>query len=343
MKGFNLKIYILTSFLLPCYWAVAQKTDTITNTIENGWIEKMSSKIAFDFSFNNSFKTFEVETSSNKVLLYPNTPNNLRLKANYEFISIGIQFSPEFLPGNGDNDLKGKTKSFQLGTSLVFRHWFSDISYSKVRGYYLKNTSDFNSSWASGDPFSQFPDLNFEGISISAGYINNSRFSLKSLSTQTERQLKSSGSFIPIFNLDYYVINDKSNATNTQKSNNIEVSIGPGYACTFVLKERFYSSLGVFGSIGYLNTKLTTRTISEDIITNQDNLVLRGDCKVGIGYNGRKFYSGLFGSVSGTCFRQENTTVMNTETRVFYHLFFGMRFNAPKFLKKGIKKIKSTL
>jgi hypothetical protein len=24
---------------------------------------------------------------------------------------------------------------------------------------------------------------------------------------------------------------------------------------------------------------------------------------------------------------------MNTETRIFYHLFFGMRFNAPKFLK----------
>ena len=301
----------------------------------------MNSKIAVDISLNNSFKTFKVESSFNKFLLYPNTLNNLRLNANYEFISFGVEFSPEFLPSNGDNDLKGKTRSFQLGTSLVFRHWFSDISYSKVKGYYLRNTIDFNSNWASGDPFSQLPDLNYEGLSISAGYINNSRFSLQSLTTQTERQLKSSGSFMPVFNLDYYVINDQSNATNTQKSNNIEVSIGPGYTYTFVLKEKFYTSLGLFGSIGYLNTKLTTRFLSGDIITIQDNFILRVDCKAGIGYNGRKFYSGLFGRISGTRFQQENTTVMNTEARVFYHLFFGMRFNAPNFIKKEVKKIKS--
>lgn len=343
MTFFTRIIPIVVAFMLLLFRAEAQGSDSIRNIDENRWIEKMSDKIAVDLSFNNSFKTFEVETSSNKILLYPNTPNNLRLKVNYEFITISIQSAPEFLPGNGDNDLQGVTKSFQLGTSLVFKHWFSDIVYSKVKGFYLRNTVDYNTNWTSKDPYILFPDLNYEGFTISAGYINNSRFSLRSLTTQTERQLKSSGSFMPVFNLDYYVINDKSNATTTQKSNNIDVSMGPGYAYTFVFKEKFYTSLGVFGSIGYLNTKLKTRSVSGATITRQDNIILRGDCKAGIGYNGRKFYSGLFGSISGTRYQQENTTVMNTETRVFYHLFVGMRFGAPKFLKKGVQKIKNTL
>jgi hypothetical protein len=323
----------VVSFMLFCLKSEAQKADSAGNLVENGWIEKMSDKVAFDLSVNNSYRTYEVETASNKILLYPNTPNNLRLKVNYKFISLGIQFAPDFLPGNGDDDLKGTTKSLQLGALLVFKRWFSDISYSKIKGYYLKNTIDYDNNWTSRDPFTQFPDLNNEGISISAGYIHNPKFSFRSLTTQTERQLKSAGSFVPVLNIDYYVINDKSSAVNTQKSDNIEFSIGPGYAHTFVIKEQFYASMGIFGSIGYLNTKLTTRIVSADVKTNQDNLILRGDGKVGIGYNGSKFYTGLFASMAGTQFQQENTTAMNTETRIFYHLFFGMRFNAPKFLK----------
>lgn len=335
-------IVIVTVSLMSCLTLQAQTSDSINNFIENNWIEKMGGQLAIDVSFNNSFKTFGIETATNKILLYPNTPNNLRLNVNYDFISVGVQWSPDFLPGNGDNDLKGTTKSLQLGATLVFKHWFSEVLYSKVSGYYLKNTADFNMNWTNGDPFTQFPNLNYTGISISAGYIHNSKFSLRSLTTQTERQLKNAGSFMPVFNADYYVINDQSNAESTQKTNNIELSIGPGYAYTFVFKERFYTSLGLFGSIGYLNTKLTTRTLSRNVITNQDNFILRGDGKAGIGYNGSQFYTGLYTTISGTRFRQENTSVMNTETRWFYHLFIGFRLDAPKFLKQSVQKAKTT-
>jgi hypothetical protein len=342
MTYFTREIFLFLVFLLICFRAEAQQSDSLRVIVEEGWIEEMSGKIAVDVSFKNSFKTFEVASSSGKILLYPNTPNNLRLNISYEFISFGIQFAPEFLPGNGDDDAKGKTKSLQLGTSIVFKHWFSDISYSRVRGYYLRNTADYNDDWSSSDPYIQFPDLNYEGISVSGGYIHNSRFSLRSLTSQTERQLKSAGSFIPVLYLDYYVIDDKSSAINTQKSNNLDISIGPGYAYTFVFNERIYASFGIFGSIGYLDTKLTTRTESGDFVSNQDNLVLRGDGNFGIGYNDSKFYSGFYTSISGAQYQQENTTAINTETRVFYHLFLGMRFNAPKFLEKGIKRIEST-
>ncbi len=333
------KIYFIRMALISAVFTIlflkaeAQISDTLSNIYEEGWIEKMNGIIAADISFNNSYETFRVETSSNKTILYPNTPNNLRLKLHYEFISLGIQFAPDFLPGNGDNDSKGETTAFQLNAALVFKNWFSNITYSKVQGYYLKNTDDYI-NWTKGDAYIQFPDLNYEGVSISSGYIHNSKFSLRSLTTQTERQLKSAGSFMPVFNFEYYRINDKSNSVNTQKSKNIEFHIGPGYAHTFVLKEKIYASIGMLASIGYLNTKLTTRTEGGNLVTNQNNLLLRADCKIGMGYNSSKFYTGIFTTLSDTWFKQENTTARNTETNVFYHIFFGMRFNAPNLFKK---------
>ena len=316
----------------------AQITDTIFVKNENGWIEKMNNKIAVDVSINNYYEIFEVKTVTEKYILYPNTPTNLRFKLNYKFISLGFEFTPDALPANGDEDLKGNTKSFGLGTSLVFKHWFSDLSYSKVKGYYLKNTNEFTMR-ENEDPYIQFPNLNYKGFALTLGYYNNTKFSLKSLTSQTERQLKSAGSFIPTFNIRYYTINDRSSNINTQKSNNIETSIGPGYAYTFLAKEKFYASLSLQGSLGYLNTSLTTRQPNENIKTTQDNFILRWDGKTGVGYNGDGFYTGLYTNISGTKYKQENTTAINIETRIFYHLFFGIRFKSPNYIEKQMNKI----
>jgi len=190
-------VLIVSFFLMRFVNIEAQMVDTMSIKIEDGWIEKMSNKIAVEISFNNSYNIFEVRTPANKIILYPNTANNVRLKLNYEFISFGIQFAPDFIPGNGDKEIKGNTKSLQLGTALIFRHWFADLSYTKVKGFYLKNTDDY-STWINGDPYIQFPDLQHKGFSISSGYINNSKLSFRSLTSQTERQLKSAGSFIPV-------------------------------------------------------------------------------------------------------------------------------------------------
>jgi len=320
----------------------SQNSDTLRIKTEYGWIEKMTNKIALDVSFNNSFERFKVKTQTEKLLLYPNSTTNLSLKMNYRFISFGIKFAPDFLPGNGDDDLKGVTNSLEIGTSLIFKHWYFDISYSKVNGFYLKNSEDFN-AWKKGDPYFQFPNLYFKQLSFSSGYLKNSKFSFKSLTSQTERQLKSAGSILPVFNFQYYTIDDKSSDVNTQKSNNVELTLGPGYTYTFVTNEKFYLSMGLQASLGYLNTKLTTRSLNGNINTKQDNFITRWDTKAGIGYNTSNFYTGLYTTISGTSYKQENTTVVNSETRVFYHLFFGIRIKSPDYLNRQMTKIESKI
>ncbi|WP_019669422.1 DUF4421 family protein [Eudoraea adriatica] len=335
-----LRNIILTALVSICTFISgwAQQNDSLLVKIEDGWIEKMDDKIAIDVSLNNSYEIFEVKTVDTKYILHPNTAANLRFNVNYKFISLGFQFAPDFIPGNGDEYLKGDTKSFELRTALIFKHWFTDLSYSKVKGYYLENSDDFI-TLLKDDPYIQFPDLNYYGFAITTGYSSNSKFSLRSLTSQTERQLRSAGSFIPSINLRYFVIDDKSSGLSTQKSNNFESSIGPGYVHTFVSREKFYFSLGLMARIGYLNTKLTTRLPDGDLTTNQDNFIFRWDGKVGLGYNGKRYYTGIYSTISGTEYRQENTTVMNFETRLFYHLFLGIRLSAPGYLERKTNRI----
>lgn len=335
------KLYIITaiSFCIN-FSALGQKLDTANTLLEDGWIENFNHKIGIDFSFNNSYETFQIKTPTTQFTLYPNTATKLRLNVNYRFFSLGIQYAPDFIPGNGDENLKGKTKTFELKTSFIFKHWFTHISYSKVKGYYLKNTVDFIPIME-GDPFIQFPDLHYFGIINSIGYSSNSKFSFRSLTSQTERQLKSAGSFIPTLQLGYYGIDDRSSGNSTQKSANFESSIGPGYVYTFVHKQAFYLSLGLQASLGYLNTKLTTRQPEENIITFQDNLVYGWDTRAGIGYNGRKFYSGIYSTISGLEYKQQSTTAKNYETRILYHFFLGIRISAPEIAKRKVNQIET--
>lgn len=336
-----LKLFLIITFTLIFKWdAFGQVGDTTRVKIEEDWIEKMDTKIALDISLNNSYEIFEVKNLDNKFIIYPNTPTNLRFKFNYRFISFGFQIAPNFLPGNGDEDIKGTTKSFEFGTELIFKHWFTNISYSKVKGYYLKNSDDFI-TLTEGDAYIKFPDLQYKGVSISAGYLHNSKFSFRSLTSQTERQLKSAGSFIPVFNFRYYNIDDKSSGATTQKSDNIEMNIGPGYSYTFVAKEKVYLSFGLLASLGYLNTNLTTRQPNGNINSTQDNFIFRWGGKTGIGYNGSKFYTGLYAKVSGSQYNQENTTAVNFNTKIFYHLFLGIRLEAPDNLKRLMNKIEN--
>lgn len=345
MQGFLItRRTILSLFLLVYGIALAygQTEDSSAGRSPDGWIEKINDKITVDMSFNNSYETFEVKTPVVRYLIYPNASTNWSFNANYRFLSLGIQLKPGFLPGNGDEESKGKTKSYSLGTSFRGKHWMGDLSYSKIKGYYLKNTKEVI-SWAAGDPYIQFPDQHYKGFSSSVAYSTNSRFSFRSITSQTERQLKNAGSFIPVFHFRYYKIDDLSSGSSTQKSTNTEAGLGLGYMYTVILHHYFYFSTGLESGLGYLNTLLTTRTATGNIDSRQDNYIIRWDNKTGIGYNGPKFYAGFFSNLSGSTYQQENTTAKNAETRFYYRLFLGVRLESPGGLKRRADNIQRRL
>ncbi len=328
----HLTVFLLSVFLFSQYSAKGQSPDSGRVIKQNGWIESMENKISIKISANNIYETFRVVTPSGEVNLYPNISTSGRINFNYKIISFAVQVSPDFLPGNGDEDLKGNTKALEFWTLVSVGKFFSNVSYSKVKGYYLQNTKDYI-PWTQGDPYIQFPDLKYSGFSASAGYCFNPKFSIKNIITQTEIQRKSAGSFIPALNFRYYIINDESNGTTTQKSKNLELGLGAGYIHTFVIKNNFYASLGITPSYDFIKTILTTRYPTGSEETIQHNYAFRWDGLGAIGYNSDKFFGGFYIAILGESNQQENTTARNYDSRTFYQFFVGIRFNAIKSFK----------
>ncbi len=315
-----------------------QESDSLTTK----YFESMYDKVAIEVTVNNSFESFKVITPALDFNIHPNAKTKLGLGMNYRFLSVGLQVAPNFVPGNDDNVKKGNTSFFEFGGNLVFKHWVSGLYYNRVKGYYLKNSNEFD-IWEEGDPYIQFPDLKYSGVLFTLGYSSNENFSFASLLTQTERQLLSSGSFTPNLEFRQYTIGDTTKAPGTQKSANTEITVGPGYAYTFVLNKSYFLSMGGKAGIGYHYTKLTTRNDDGDIHSKQDNLLWRWEGALGLGHNGKRFYSGFYGVMEGGHYNQENTTARNSQTRLYFRAFVGYRFKAPSFLKKSVDALEKLL
>lgn len=227
-------------------------------------------------------------------------------------------------------------------------HWLQELSYTRTRGYYLENTKDYRSGWQDGDLYIQFPDLvykNFQGVT---GYKFNKNFSLNAVATQSERQVRSAGSFIPHVLYRYYIIDDRTKlATPTaqaQKSNNFELTLGAGYYHNFVYRQRYYVALGLTPGVGYLFTNFTTRNgLGESFREKQQNPLIRVDARAGLGHNGSRFFGGFYATAFTSSYKQENTSVVNGNARIFYKIFFGYRLPAPKQLQAAVADIKQRL
>jgi len=186
--------------------------------------------------------------------------------------------------------------------------------------------------WTPGDPYIQFPYLVTKSYGGSTSYSFNSKFSPASIFTQTERQLKSAGSFIPKIAYRFYIVDNQDPVGTTQKSNNFLFTLGPGYYHNFVIREKVYFSIGATPSVGFVFTRLLTRYPAGDIVNRSNSPIFVGEAKAGLGYNGRRLFYGAFMTGSASSFKQENTTAINDNTRVSYQVFLGYRFKAPRIL-----------
>ncbi|MFN5169398.1 MAG: DUF4421 family protein [Cyclobacteriaceae bacterium] len=316
----------------------AQSPDSLRQSEVSSRIERMSNSISVKLDLNSRTQAFVVRNPINSPDLRPNVATQTDLSVNYRFLSLHVRYAADWLPGNGDDAEKGATRIGGIGTSFVMPHWFHDVSYQRTRGYYLANTSEFITGWKPGDPYVQFPDLvvtNFEGTS---GYSFNPGFSLRALTTQTERQVKSAGSFIPRAVYRYYIADDRSSLQNpgsqTQRSDNFELLIGAGYHYTYVWRESFYASVGAQAGVGYYFSKLTIRDQAGSATSQHENPIGRFDLRLGMGYNGKKFFGGVVAQGDWASFKQADGVSTTREYRTVYHFFVGYRFKSPSPIRK---------
>lgn len=319
-------------------------TDTIPSGVKKGAIESMAELLTIKLTHSTDVEEIEVNTPGTDIQLSPNSESATRLGFSYRFISFGIRFVPRFIDGNNDNAEKGKSRSTGFGLNLNFRHLLQELSYNRTKGYYLENTNEFVPGWKDRDAYIQFPDLVTTQIDGMTAWNFNSDFSVNAISTQSERQLRSAGSFIPVLFYKYAVHDNKADiapGSYTQKSNSFEVLLGAGYHYNFVMKEKFYLAMGLTPAAGYVFNRITNRYTDRTEKGNQTNFIFRIDGRAGLGYNSRRIFAGAYLRLSAAAYRQQGTSVVTANDNAIFQVTVGYRLNAPVWLRNTVQRIVS--
>ncbi len=330
----------ITTLIVICFAFLAclgQTEKTLSSPTENVFIEKHRQQLAVKLSITNNTDFFQIYEQDQHFTLKPNTSLKTNLIFSYRAILFGLGYSPKFIPGNNDDTQKGSSKIFWAGTTVNLRHWTHRLTYNKISGFYLLNSSNLPDN---DENFTTFPDLNYTKVSGYTAYKFNQNFSFSAIETQTERQLKSAGSFVPGLVYRYYIIDNRTELTPTnssQKSNNIDINVQLGYFYTRVINKRFFLSAGAATGGGIIHSKLLTRYYSSSYETKNNYAIFRVEALLAAGYNAKRFFAGmqLVGNLEE--YKQQKTTAtLNENLRI--QLYAGYRFEAPKFLNNIFTK-----
>ena len=340
----NKILYIIIA-VFYCFSSFAQIEQDSTAKIKNSFYKSTLDYINLKFDIDSNNERFELNNNTFDYDIRPNVSSVSRLSLNYKFLSFSYSYIPKFIPGNNDDDLKGKTKGKSFGLNLNFNQWVQELKYGHVKGFYIENSGDFENPWIEGTtPYIQFPDLEVTSFSGSTSYKFNSNFSLKAISTQTEIQLKSAGSFIPGLLYSFYIIDNKSSSqSSSQRSETYEILTNFGYYYTFVLNKNWYASAGISPSIGFSYTDLLTRLPQEYVYTHYSSAVYRINGKGGMGYNPERFFAGFEISAFRSFKDDTSPAVKLTTTNNAFQVFLGYRFKAPAKVKEFVKKIETKI
>ncbi|MEZ0129220.1 DUF4421 family protein [Flavobacterium sp. LBUM151] len=289
---------------------LSTQTDAYLLTNENG--------PNLDLETNNSYKLF--------------------LSIDYKFIGFSYGFYPHFFGGNKDEDLKGKSSFSDYNFRFFLGRWLQTVQFSKTKGYYVANMSEFDPNWVEGkDPYLQFPDFKTVQYEMSTSYLFNPKFSLKSITSFTEWQKKSAGSFIPSLIYSYNRIISKYDDLNG-KQKEFDIRLAAGYYYNFIIHKNFYIAPHLSPSIGvkFLHDKSINGGVETIEKKNYFTRNIEGGIKMG--YNSNRILCGASLNFNDSSYNQDKTTVI-TNDKVYGLLYFGYRFDAPDFISKPIEKI----
>lgn len=291
---------------------VSTQTDDYLLTTKNG--------SNLDLETNNSYKVF--------------------LAVDYKFIGFSYGFYPKFFGGNKDEDLKGKSTFSDFNFRFFLGRWLQTVQYSKTRGYYVANMKDFNPNWDEGkDGYIKFPNFKSTVYGMSTSYIFNPKFSLKSITSFTEWQKKSAGSFIPSLAYSYNRITSKTEITDG-KQDEYDIKLGAGYYYNFIIRKRFYAAVNLSPSIGVKFMKDKSVDAGVETIEKHNYFTKNIDGGLKLGYNSERILFGASLNFNSSSYDEDKNTVISND-KTFALLYFGYRFDAPNFIKKPIDKISS--
>ncbi|MEO8534229.1 MAG: DUF4421 family protein [Flavobacterium sp.] len=274
--------------------------------------------------------------------IVPNNVYKLFFTVDYKFIGFSYGFFPKFFGGNNDNDLKGKSSFSDYNFRLFLGHWLQNFQYSKVRGYYVENTADFVPDWTKGkDPYYLFPNLKNQTFGMSTSYVFNPKFSLKSITSFTEWQKQSAGSFIPTLWYDYNRFSFDQEG-NKSVEDNFNIRLGLSYYYNFVIHDKFYIAPNLTPSVGVRFSKDKSGDTDGNTIENETYFTRFLEGGIKMGYNSNDILFGASFNFNVNWYDDGSKSSVEND-KVYGLLYFGYRFDAPAFIAKPTEKIEEKM
>lgn len=329
----NIQVSILVLFLFSIFIVSSQEKPLFNF---NTPIDTLYRKQLFDYfqiktDINADVLSFEINDGKDRgLVISPNERYLFRLSVDYKFLGFSIDFTPAFLPGNKDENLKGNTKYSRLGTRFNFGRTYNELTYTKVKGYYFYDY-DVNQ-------YVLLPGYRTTNFLIKTNYIFGDKYSLRSVKAQTEKQLKSTGTFIPTLRFNY-IKHDLSqvdafllseNAPKEKKK--IDLIATFGYHHLWVFNKDFFFGAAIDPGVGvsFKNSKEGTNKLKADLILNLG-------AKLNLGYNTKRFFTGLEYNYEEAYFSDDNFILQRN--RNDFQIYVGYRFDMPKRIRKPFEWI----
>lgn len=283
------------------------------------------------FSANQNNLQFVNKENGNSVDLSPAAENLVGFSVDYKWMALGVSFAPQFFISNEDKELLESSKTIKLYLNFFYSdRWRQELSYVYNKGFRV--TSNINLSDAQLDALRNTELSVFQGSTF---FIANKNYSFRAHYAQTERQLKSAGSFIPKVRYAYSLIKPSTdnlipdlNATNSVESFDLMGSLG--YLHTFVYHKKWLATFGVHSGIGYNNSKYYYNNNTKRIFDGT-SFIFKGE--ITLGYNSYRCFYGINGFWQNFYYSNNQNNELNRDS-AFFMVYLGYRFNDNKPMRK---------
>lgn len=235
---------LLLSILIPAK-AYAQ--------LDSMYIGKYNQKLKINGSLFGNFLELSTKDANgeNEFKYIPNNTLNAGIGISHKNLPFDISISHS-IGIKGDEDYL-KSKSFDLQLHKYGGAYVADIFIQKYKGLYI-NEPNISTEKAN------LPDLSIFYASLVGQYICNwKKFSYKAAYNQSEKQLKSAGSFLLGTGFYHFKISSDSSFVFKDKNNipGFQCGINAGYAYNWVLKKNWLicGSTAIGANLGNENIK----------------------------------------------------------------------------------------
>lgn len=292
------------------------------------------------------FRLQDVPDGDSRLVYRPNRPYSLG--AGVYMFELVLELTGSLPVSDHSEAIYGESRARDLQLNVFGKKWGVDLYRQKYEGFYL---DDPRTRHPPNTPYPQRSDIYTRNLYGTVSYtFNHQKFSLRSAYNYTERQLKSSGSFLLFGTISGFKTRGDSALmgpdyvsrfgadASIMEIRSTHVGIAPAYSYSLIHRKGFF--INALLALGPANNWIRYETEGGDQL-NDIRFTTFYVARIAMGYNGDKFFAGLSYSGQSATARFESIRLQSSTGTL--KVLFGIRLREFGILKRRVAEIPEAL